>query len=450
MKSQRWSIVPAIQWHEGMLLAPHHFQQLDLRYEQAVSYHMRLLSPFHWGIIHYEIDHVLLPSGILRLLACEAVMPDGLIVNYHAEQHPVVELDLSPYKAFLTEENWKVYLGIPEFSAGVSGLAGDMPRYYSWEGEDVQDENVADNVVRIPRLLPRLHLLLSQKPSSRFLSFPLLKVGLREESYITLPYIPPSFSVEPSSPLGERCAILARRIREKVAYLNQRWQNQVGSALLSETTDLLRPLLQVLPLLEGVMRSHALHPYQFYQHLCTVAGYLTALRLDQLPPPYPVYNHEDILGSVLPLLEQMEMAVKNIEQNYLAIPFQREGRFFFLSLTHEFLRMDSLLIGIRGSGAMTDAELEDWMHGAVIASDSCLESVKMMRITGAKRNIVKVGEIHNLLPGRGCAIFRVENDPAYIVAGENLNIFSMGDSDEKRPVDVVLYMKNDLTVEVDS
>jgi type VI secretion system protein ImpJ len=449
MKTQRWSIVPAIQWHEGMLLAPHHFQQLDLRYEQAVSYHMRLLSPFHWGIIHYEIDQVLLPSGILRLVACEAVMPDGLIVHYHPEQHPVVEIDLNPYKTFLAEENWKVYLGIPEFTAGVSGLAGDMPRYYSWEGEDVKDENVADNVIRIPRLLPRLHLLLSQKPPSRFLSFPFLKVGLREEAYITLPYVPPSFSIEPTSPLGERCAALAQRIREKVAYLNQRWQNQVGSILLSETADLLRPLLQVLPLLEGIMRSQALHPYQFYQHLCTVAGHLTALRLDQLPSPYPVYDHEDIQGSLLPLFEQMETTINTIEQNYLALPFQREGRFFFLPMEHAFLKMDTLLIGIRASGSMTDGELEGWMQSAVIASDSRLESAKAMRVIGAKRDIIKAGEVYNLLPGRGCAIFRVANDPAYIVAGEKLNVFSMGDSDTKRPVDVVFYMKNDMTVEVD-
>lgn len=444
MKSQRRSIIPAIQWHEGMLLAPHHFQQLDLRNEQAMSYHTGLLSPFHWGIVQYEIDHVLLPSGILRLVSCEAVMPDGLVVHYNLEQYPTVELDLTPYKAFLSEENWKVYLGISEFLPGISGVGGEVPRYYSWEGEDVKDENVVDNVIRIPRLLPRLHLLLSQKPPSRFLSFPFLKVGLKEEAYITLPYLPPSFLIDPTSPIGEHCSNLARLIREKIAYLNQRWKNQVGSVLLSETADILRPLLQVLPILEGIIRSHALHPYTFYQHLCMIAGCLSVLRLDQLPPSYPVYDHEDILGSLMPLLEHVENTLNSVEQSYVALPFRREGRFFFLSLTNESLKMDSLFIGVRGSGSMTDAELEGWMQGAVIASDSRLESVKTIRVTGAKRSITKAGEIENLLPGRGCAIFRVENNSAYIVAGENLNIFNMGDSDEKRPVDVVFYIKNDL------
>jgi len=448
MKSQRRSITPAIQWHEGMLLAPHHFQQVDLRNEQALSYHMGLLSPFHWGIVRYEIDHVLLPSGILRLVSCEAVMPDGLIVYYNPEQHPVVELDLTPYKAFLSEENWKVYLGIPEFSPGISGLGGEIPRYYSWEGEDVEDENVMDNVVRIPRLLPRLQLLFSQKPPSRFLSFPLLKVGLKEESYITLPYVPPSFFIEPASPIGEHCSHLARRIREKIAYLNQRWRSQVGSVLIGETADMLRPLLQVLPILEGIIRSNALHPYTFYQHLCTIAGCLSMMRLDQSPPSYPTYDHEDILGSVMSLLEHVENTLDSVEQSYVAIPFQTERRFFFLSLTEEFLKLDSLFIGIRGSVNMTDAELESWIHGAVIASDSRLESVKTMRVTGAKRRVIKAGEVENLLPGRGCAIFRVENDSTYIVAGEKLNIFNMGDSDEKRPVDVVIYKKKDLSQEM--
>src|SRR5262249_28543467 len=40
----------AIQWYEGMLLAPQHFQQSSLRQEALLAYHLAALSPYHWGV----------------------------------------------------------------------------------------------------------------------------------------------------------------------------------------------------------------------------------------------------------------------------------------------------------------------------------------------------------------------------------------------------------------
>src|SRR6185503_10016287 len=77
-------VPPPIQWHEGMLLAPQHFQQLSLRHELLVHYHAAQVSPFHWGVRYLEIDPVPLTDGILRVLDLEAVMPDGLAVSHAA------------------------------------------------------------------------------------------------------------------------------------------------------------------------------------------------------------------------------------------------------------------------------------------------------------------------------------------------------------------------------
>jgi len=41
-------IVPAaVHWHEGMLLAPQHFQRAALRSEALQAYHITAASPFH-------------------------------------------------------------------------------------------------------------------------------------------------------------------------------------------------------------------------------------------------------------------------------------------------------------------------------------------------------------------------------------------------------------------
>ena len=51
-------LIAEIQWHEGMLLSPQHFQQMELRQQQILTYHMQLVSPFYWGVNHLRMDAV--------------------------------------------------------------------------------------------------------------------------------------------------------------------------------------------------------------------------------------------------------------------------------------------------------------------------------------------------------------------------------------------------------
>ena len=66
----------AIQWHEGMLLAPQHFQQLSLRQERLLHYHASHLAPFHYGVIRLRLDNALLLEGTIRVLELEAILPE--------------------------------------------------------------------------------------------------------------------------------------------------------------------------------------------------------------------------------------------------------------------------------------------------------------------------------------------------------------------------------------
>ena len=70
----------AIDWHEGMLLAPQHFQQLSLRTEEMLHYHSAALVPFPWGVLRLAIDEAALTQGFLRVSEIEAVLPDGPVL----------------------------------------------------------------------------------------------------------------------------------------------------------------------------------------------------------------------------------------------------------------------------------------------------------------------------------------------------------------------------------
>ena len=55
-----------IQWHEGMLLSPQHFQQESARVDALLAWHGLIANPYGWGVRTLEIDQGLLATGLLR------------------------------------------------------------------------------------------------------------------------------------------------------------------------------------------------------------------------------------------------------------------------------------------------------------------------------------------------------------------------------------------------
>ena len=60
-------ISPAIQWHEGMLLMPQHFQQFAGRLESLIQFVTTLTSPYGWGVLRFDYDRAALVGGKLRV-----------------------------------------------------------------------------------------------------------------------------------------------------------------------------------------------------------------------------------------------------------------------------------------------------------------------------------------------------------------------------------------------
>ena len=56
----------AIQWHDGMLLSPQHFQEADRRSERLLAYHAGHAAQYHWGVVHLELDLVHPQRHVLR------------------------------------------------------------------------------------------------------------------------------------------------------------------------------------------------------------------------------------------------------------------------------------------------------------------------------------------------------------------------------------------------
>lgn len=435
-------LIPKIQWHEGMLLSPQHLQQNDLRFEQILHYHLKLLFPYPWGINHLKVDPILLPDGIIRILELQAMMPDGLVIAYEANTNEdlVLETDLKLFKSGASQAEIIVHLAIAEALPGVSSVLGEWARYISVEGPETKDVNLEDNTLRIPSLIPKLSLHVGENLPSRHIGFPILKAIFQDEAFIQTDYLPPCFQIDHHTPLWQISSDICQKIREKAVYLCDRWQNQIGTPVLQETSHLLRPLIMALPSLETILNSPFISPWNLFQKLSEVVGLLSPLRLSKVPPILPIYQHNDLMSCFRPLLDLIKQSLKSIEIAFAIFSFNQKDRLFYLNLNPAFIA-SKLYIGIKAPKGMTEKDLEEWMNDSVITSDFAVESVRARRITGAARHILQNEDLYEIMPSRGVVIFEVKNDSDFIKSGQNLNIFNPADTPERRPSEIVLYVR---------
>jgi type VI secretion system protein ImpJ len=435
------TIPDAIQWHEGMLLAPQHFQQSTWRQEALLHYHSMAIAPFHWGIRHVHIEPMLLMHGTLRVVELEAVMPDGLVAVHGPHTEGSLELDLTPYTEDLRHTPRVVYLGVPEHRTGCVAGKETLARYASVDGPAVVDANTGEGEVCIPRLRPRLCLVYADVPPPGYVSFPLAQVHYQNERFVLTDFIPPTCSVSRSSPLGEMCASIARRLREKAMFLAEQVQSPaaaVSAPLMLETKTLLHSLVAALPPFEALLSTGRAHPYALYLALCALVGQVAGVGTSPVPPVLPVYNHNDLRATFAPAQAFIFRALdEGVHEDYTAHPFHYAAGLFRLTFDSAWMGA-RLVIGVRGQAGMTEREVVAWVEGSVIGASSLLQSMRERRILGVARQRIERDE--RLVPARGVVLFALEADSTSLKPNAVLQICNA--SETPRPAEIVLYVRH--------
>lgn len=439
-------IPDAIQWHEGMMLAPQHFQQLDLRVESLRRFHNDLISPFHWGVLRMETDRSLLVDKRFRLLRLEAVLPDGLAVFYDADAEEPVEIDLTPLDDEIKAGPLPVHLIVPESRSQAQGA---MSRYRSVEGAPVPDESAPDSRVSLPRLVPRLGLLATHTPPRKYTSMPLARVAYINETLGMTPYIPPTPRVTRGGDLWNLCAPVARKLREKAVFLAEKLKSpgsDTGGAAVIETRLLIESIVANLTRFEAVLNTGVTHPFAVYMELCGLVGGMAALSGGLVPPVLSAYDHDDLRASYEEAIGFINRIVdETIIESHTGIPFQNAGGVFSLLITPRWLS-DEMVIGLRGKARASEDMLERWLAESLIGSASVIDGLQNRRILGAKRR--RIASDGDLIPLRGMALFKVTaagtgSGDTFVHADEELKIFCSSEAMKvHEPVEVILYVRN--------
>ena len=434
-----------VNWHEGMLLSQHHFQQNDLRVLQSIAAQIRLESSHHFGICNISVDKLALSDGVYRLNEIDAVFQDGIIFSFYPKKYKnlrPLEINLSSNIPADVCESF-VFLCIAEASDDLSPVLGNPARYYSIEGESISDYNIKDNAVKIPRLFPNAFLHIGETVPEFCIGFPIAHILKTEGLYRTKDETMPCFVLEKTGALWQKCSALAASIREKALFLSEKMQNQSGSAFARDTEKILSHLLGILPSFEILIFGDEVRPYALYQQLAVILGSVSALVPTDPVPVIQPYNHNDIDGCTDKIIGLIEYYILSIERGYTLVQFNKKEKFYYHYLSAKDLAKFSsgkMYVGIRVGESNVFFGIEKWMRDAIIVSDFSIETVRKRRVKGAHRERANQETVLKILPGTGVSLFEIDIDLSFINSEQNLHIFNPGAQQESQPAEIILYI----------
>ncbi len=437
-----FKIQDMVQWYEGQLLYPHHYQQMRHEIQQLSLCYLNIGTPWYWGVQHLVIDEPSLMSGILRVNELLAVMPDGSVLEKTASSKTKLELDLSSMKEEMDATPVTVYLAVIKRQDDAANTANDPCRYESVESPLIVDENTGEGAITMPKLVLKPFLLTGEILPARYSGFPLMQIKFEEDSFKKTDFIPPSTNINQDSLIGKYVGEILKIIRKRITFLGERLQSlltQDTAAILEYYTRIYNIIVSRVVILEALYFAQKSHPFEIYKELCIASGTYCALHRGQIPPVFDPYNHNDLKATFDPVVNFIEKIIEMVKSPSIALPFTKSGRVFERKIKKEWLEKDYLILGIKLGLDAVAANVVHWLNGAVIASESFIEETKEKRVLGLVREVVDQIPEMGLLASSRHLLVKVIIDERFIKPEESLHIVNPSDTESNRPEEIVLY-----------
>ncbi|OUV03650.1 MAG: hypothetical protein CBC42_04155 [Betaproteobacteria bacterium TMED82] len=442
MREKEMNILNRIQWHEGMLLTPQHFQVESTRIDSLIAWHSLASSDKSWGIRKCKFDNSLLASGILRVLQIDVLMPDGtaIVENYEQDQKRSLQIELDEHELILKEKGkLDVYLALA-IADGIKGLDGTS-RFDSVITDPIEDVISEADAVDIPRLKPALKLIAGDTPTGGFKFFRLCTVINRNDVIALGDELPAMVDVYACPKLIDDVRKFAENLRGKATFIGRQLLSRQDSKGDDDKFLLLQRLsclVSDLPNIEAILSLPNISPIGLYLCLSSALGPLSQLKIGGLPPTVARYDHENLHLTFNKLLADLNSLIDQVSQDYREVPFLFENETFSLRLRSEWIS-STLIIGVKG---LSTSDADQWVRSVIIGSEKSMEEYREKRILGAKRRSVQTVENLNLRAPPGTHLFEILTPKDMQESDYRLFIAPSGRL-EKTPVpdDILLYIK---------
>jgi type VI secretion system protein ImpJ len=347
-----------VSWTEGMFLKPHHFQQSDLFQDARLAYHLRTLNPFYYGVSRLRIDSDALENMILRVIECEAVIPDGLVVRFPSDariDERSFQDEFPPAAAVLD-----VYLTIR-----TQGAEGGGAERYVRETERRTDLLLRDNDAEIDFLVPQAQLLFATGPADeRLIGLQSVRIARVRRTGRTAPrfelapeHAPPAISVQAAPVLLRTVNEVLERVcaasRTFGQFRRERGPEAIGYGVGDFEQLLARQVLnQYIPALQHALIDESLHPYRIYGLLAELRGALTSYFPEEDPSTFPPYDHDDLGECYRTIAEQVRRLLERLlPVHYVELPLTRDDMQFSTALDESlFTRGSMWVLALQGGG----------------------------------------------------------------------------------------------------
>ncbi|MFL6623233.1 MAG: type VI secretion system baseplate subunit TssK [Sulfurifustaceae bacterium] len=445
----------ALQWSEGMLLAPQHFQQNDIYWHALLAHQMAQLEPYYWGIFDLKLDNDALRAGNVRVLSLHAVMPDGLVVQYPAPgQDDALVLDVSADAVARENRPLTVHVVVPVRTEGAASRASSIQRYDSVAGALELDENTGEARIEVGRLRPRLGLLAGDRIPAKYVAMPLLQLRRDLGGHFDLTdYHPPLLRIGASRFLGDaalaaQLELLATRIRAKAKELLGIVDGETPVANGSAAQHrVVRRLVTALPAFEVLVRSGAAHPFALYVALAQLLGQMAGIAADPIPMLLDTYRHDNVAPGFYKALRHVNTVLARLNAAYEAIVFERKADDLFVTALGSQVRSERLIVELKPAQGQTPQALAQWLNRACIGAAPMMPLLRQRRLPGARVRALTPGQVPGLNAGSGL-LYEIVNQPIeqdgklvpVIQPGVPMHV--QGAADATAPAAIVLYLPN--------
>jgi type VI secretion system protein ImpJ len=358
-----------VVWNEGMLLAPHHFQQWDNYYEELLNSRLSSLVPYDWGILDFQANGEAIANGNFDLLRCRAVMPDGLLIN-------VPETDPAPVARQVGElfdpdaERLGVYLAVPAKRTGApnfqrNGGAADQNLRYLQSSASTIDETTGENEQQLAFATSNLRLLFENELAEGYSAIKIAELERTATGQLKVveKYIPPVLNIRASPWLEDMLRQLVEILITKSSSLGEQRRQRTTS--LADFTGaevavfwLLHTVNSTIPNLAHLFRTPVLHPERLYFEMAELAGKLMTFTPDRHPKDIVRYEHEDLFGTFSQLTQDIrDMLETVIPTRCVPIPLEkvRESLYAGRVLDDRLLKEAGFYLGVRAD--ISEAQL---------------------------------------------------------------------------------------------
>jgi type VI secretion system protein ImpJ len=398
-----------VQWSEGMLLSPQHFQQNDIQWQALLHQRLLSLTPNAWGLRHLQLDAARLADGVVRVIECDAVMPDGLPLVYRAktagfELSVAVEAKSA---ADGTPAPVRVYLAIPPRSGALDVPSTTIRRYENLPGRKTLDEVTGIGDVVVERQRARFELFSEKDLPSGYHALQLLEVIRDAYGAVALTaYHPPMFRIGASAFLGtqglhQQFAALRNDMWEKLRELAGTGVDDAPEsvAVLGEEARMhlrvAREIAACLPLIDTLLYDPLSSPAQAWWAMAQIVGRMAAVGGNPRPLAMDPYRHADCYPQFQSALAFVKRKLALINTDWDSPEFIRVGEGTYERRLPED-SPQTVYLELRTREGQTATDLQTWLSEARIASEDLLPVLRQRRLPGASVRVLSAREVAGL------------------------------------------------------